>query len=128
MRIETLIASAIVLDLLLGDPRWFPHPVRLIGCLALIVEKITRKIIKYEYVSGIVTVLLVIVTVWVVTCALIMSTASISQTAARALVVLIIYFSIAIKDLYAHSKNVYRALKDEDIESARKLAGMMVGR
>ncbi len=31
MRLETQIAAAYGLDLLCGDPRWFPHPVKFIG-------------------------------------------------------------------------------------------------
>ena len=34
MRLEYQILLAVLLDLLLGDPRWLPHPVRLIGWLA----------------------------------------------------------------------------------------------
>ncbi|MCI5131301.1 MAG: hypothetical protein D3904_07200 [Candidatus Electrothrix sp. EH2] len=35
---------AFALDLLLGDPRRFPHPVRLIGHVALLAESLTRKL------------------------------------------------------------------------------------
>ena len=33
MRLEYQIVIALLLDLALGDPRWLPHPVRLIGRL-----------------------------------------------------------------------------------------------
>ena len=43
MKFQTLLA-AYVLDLLLGDPQWFPHPVRLIGKLIAFLEKKIRRI------------------------------------------------------------------------------------
>lgn len=33
-----------LLDLLLGDPRWLPHPIRAIGALIAALEKVLRKI------------------------------------------------------------------------------------
>ena len=43
MRLEYQILSAVVLDLALGDPRWLPHPVRGIGCLATWLERLVRR-------------------------------------------------------------------------------------
>ncbi|MCG2660479.1 MAG: cobalamin biosynthesis protein, partial [Kiritimatiellae bacterium] len=34
MNLTYQILAAVVLDLLVGDPRWLPHPVRGIGWLA----------------------------------------------------------------------------------------------
>jgi len=39
------------LDLLLGDPRWLPHPIRGIGLLIHALERLLRKN-SYEKVSG----------------------------------------------------------------------------
>jgi adenosylcobinamide-phosphate synthase len=44
---------ALGLDLLVGDPRWFPHPVRLIGRLAQSLETPARKIIRQPRLAGI---------------------------------------------------------------------------
>jgi len=45
MRLEYQILVAVALDLLLGDPRWFPHPVKFIGRFALALEAPFRKVI-----------------------------------------------------------------------------------
>ena len=42
MRLEYQIVLAVLLDLLFGDPRWLPHPVRLIGRLAARCEAVSR--------------------------------------------------------------------------------------
>ncbi len=43
MRLEYQILSAFAIDLILGDPRWLPHPVRGIGRLALWLETLSRQ-------------------------------------------------------------------------------------
>ncbi len=45
---------ALGLDLLVGDPRWFPHPVRLIGRLAQSLETPARRVLKQPWLAGIV--------------------------------------------------------------------------
>ena len=40
------LAPAIALDLILGDPHWLPHPVRLMGISISRLEKIFRRICK----------------------------------------------------------------------------------
>src|SRR5437867_3293688 len=46
-----LIAGA-ALDLLVGDPPWLPHPVRLIGRLAMWGEPRCRAAMRNEYLAG----------------------------------------------------------------------------
>ena len=53
------IPLAFLLDLVIGDPRWFYHPVCFIGWMITTFEKMTRRYIKNEYVAGGVTVALV---------------------------------------------------------------------
>jgi adenosylcobinamide-phosphate synthase len=43
MKLEYQVIAAFGLDLLLGDPRWLPHPVRLIGRFALALESPLRR-------------------------------------------------------------------------------------
>ena len=40
------IVYAVVLDLLIGDPPRFPHPVKLMGSLIAIEEKLIRKVVQ----------------------------------------------------------------------------------
>src|SRR4030066_2420185 len=38
-----ILTLAYILDLIIGDPRWLPHPVRIIGWLIEKMEKLLRK-------------------------------------------------------------------------------------
>jgi adenosylcobinamide-phosphate synthase len=52
-----ILISAIILDLLIGDPRWFPHPVVYVGKLITLLEKALRRLVQNEVLGG--TLLLV---------------------------------------------------------------------
>ena len=45
MGLEYQIMLAVLLDLLVGDPRWFPHPVRFMGRLAMALEGPSRRLV-----------------------------------------------------------------------------------
>ena len=59
MDLGAQILAAVGLDLLIGDPRWIPHPVRLIGALASGLEKPTRRILPARA-AGLLTVAIVV--------------------------------------------------------------------
>ena len=60
MRIENQVGIALLLDLLIGDPRWLPHPVRLIGALAIRLEEPLRRHIRNARLAGVAAALLVV--------------------------------------------------------------------
>ena len=43
--LEYQILIAILLDQLLGDPRWLPHPVRVIGAACVWCERLARAVL-----------------------------------------------------------------------------------
>ena len=55
-----VLPAAILLDLILGDPRWFPHPVVAIGRLIKLLEKMLRNLVPNEKSAGILLLLLFI--------------------------------------------------------------------
>jgi adenosylcobinamide-phosphate synthase len=122
-----ILWAAVLLDALLGDPRWFPHPVRLIGALASRMEQLTRKFPISETNSGRLTVLLVLLITGMVCGAFLMLLAGLSKTIFYAGAVFVLYTTIAARDLVRHARNVYTAL-GKDIDQARKAVAMIVGR
>ena len=54
-----VIVAAYLLDLLLGDPRWFPHPVRGIGSLAGKLEAPLRRAVKDQRLAGVIFAVLI---------------------------------------------------------------------
>ncbi|MFZ2679622.1 cobalamin biosynthesis protein, partial [Clostridium sp.] len=53
-----------ILDLIFGDPYWMPHPVRFIGNLISLLEKVIRRFIsktkRGEYIGGIILTAIVV--------------------------------------------------------------------
>jgi len=128
MRIEYQVVIAFVLDSVLGDPRWFPHPVKYIARAALILEKSTRKIIGNARFAGIMTAIIIIAGTASLASLLLFAAGQIHPLASDILGILIIYTTIAARDLNEHAKRVLRALQSGDLSKARKALGMMVGR
>jgi adenosylcobinamide-phosphate synthase len=128
MRWAYQILTALVLDLLIGDPRWFPHPVRFMGRLAGRLEEPFRRHIGSPRLAGLLTALTVVLAAALVTLGLVRGAAWIHPIAEDAAATLVIYMTIAAKDLAGHSMNVYRALQSGNLPEARQRVSWMVGR
>ena len=128
MNLTCQVLAAVVLDLLVGNPRWRPHPVRCIGWLAQRLERPVRRLIRNEQAAGIVTVLLVVSTTGVSVWGLICLAGLYHPVAADIVSILLIYTTIAAHDLERHSYAVFRALAAGDLEQARRRVGQIVGR
>ena len=120
--------GAILLDLLLGDPRWFPHPVRLIGALATIAENISRRFIRNERVAGLLTLVFLLLMTGLSVTALLRATAWLHPLLGHLTAVFLLYTTLAARDLTEHSTEVYDALRDKDLIQARQRVAMIVGR
>jgi adenosylcobinamide-phosphate synthase len=122
------IALALVLDQLLGDPRWLPHPVRLIGRLQSILENQTRQLIPHARTAGVVTVLLTLGLTGGVTWSLLHGAQLLHPLISDVVAVIFLYTSFAARDLARHATAVYQALQQNDIALARQRVAMIVGR
>lgn len=128
MRLELQILAACGLDLLAGDPRWLPHPVRGIAWLAVRGEKITRAAIPSARAAGVVTALVVYGIAGGAAWGLIRLAGMAHPIAGDVAAIIIIYTTIAARDLAKHSMAVYRPLARGDLPAARKSVSMIVGR
>ena len=123
------ILVAVGLDLLFGDPRWFPHPVRLIGWFCTISEKLTRRLFANEILAGFITVCLVLAITGSITLFLLLFAGSVSSQVEVVAAVILLYFCFAVKDLIRHSEEVFRELSiNNDLKGARKAIARIVGR
>lgn len=128
MRLEYQIAIALLLDLAFGDPRWFPHPVRLIGRLITALEGPARRAIPDARVAGAVTALTVILVAAFTTAVLIGIAGQVHPLLGDAVGIVVLYTTLAARDLARHSFAVYQALERFDLAEARRLVSWMVGR
>ncbi len=122
------IIFAYLLDLILGDPVWFPHPVKGIGWLIKELERPFRKIIKYERIAGVIFALFVIGVTFALSFIIIRQALSINRYLGMVFSIVLIYTSLAVKDLKVESMGVHRALEKNDIPLARKKLSAIVGR
>jgi len=130
----TLIAVIIgfVLDMLLGDPQQWPHPIRWIGREIAFLEKKLREWFlispKGERLAGLLLVILVAVTALAVPFIILRLTYRIHPIIGVAVESWLCYRMLAVRSLRDESMKVYRALKDSTIERARYAVSMIVGR
>lgn len=122
------ILFAYVLDLVFGDPRWFPHPVKGIGWLVNRLENPVRKIFSNQRAAGIIFFVIIVSVIYGLTWHIIEAAKHFNEVLGLILSTIIIYTTLSIKDLRVESMEVYRALKNNDIPLARKKLAMIVGR
>ncbi len=126
---ELQLGAALLLDLLFGDPRWFPHPVRIIGFFCTRCETLFRKLFHSEFWAGVVTVAAVLALTLGCTAFLLLVVASFSPSASILLAIFFLYTSIAARDLVHHSRAVYNSLQNTgSLDPARQAVAQIVGR
>ncbi len=128
MTLEYQIIIAFALDLLIGDPKWFPHPVRIIGRLALWLESPLRRSMANPKTAGTVAVVAVIGSTALATGSILSIAYALNQTIGTVISILLLYTGIAAKDMIDHSSDVRRALDSGDGAEAARRVGMICGR
>ncbi|MGH9905576.1 MAG: adenosylcobinamide-phosphate synthase CbiB [Pyrinomonadaceae bacterium] len=122
---------AYVLDWLIGDPQWFPHPVRWIGRMIGAGERWLRKIAKTprgELVAGAILVLVVVGTFGLGSWRLLAWIKDWNLNAAVIASVFLAATTIATKSLLDEAKAVRQFLQAGNLESARSQLTRIVGR
>ena len=121
-----------ILDLIFGDPYWMPHPVRFIGNLISILEKVIRRFMpktkRGEYIGGIILTVMVVSVSMVIPLVIILMAKSINTYLALTVETFMCYQILATKSLKIESMKVYDELAKNDLPSARKAVSMIVGR
>lgn len=121
---------AFLIDLIIGDPYFLPHPIRFIGFLISQTEKTVRSIAKtplQQKIGGFfVATVPVIITVFIVV--LILEICKINNILYAIINTYLIFSCIATKCLKDEAKKVYNALQNNDIQLARKRISYLVGR
>lgn len=126
------VAAGFLLDLIFGDPVWLYHPVRLIGKLIELFEKLLRSLFPATkagertagvflviFVTGISTAVPAVILYWLY---------RICVPAGFILETFWCYQLLAMKALRVESMRVYSALREGDLPKARYAVSMIVGR
>lgn len=118
------------LDLIIGDPYSFPHPVRYIGKLISCVEKLIRKITSSDKGLKIAGFFLWFITVGVTfgITYFVVNLFRFNKIAFIAVNSILIYTTLATKCLKDEAVKIYKVLKTGDIEKSRIQLSYIVGR
>ena len=126
-----IILSAVALDLAVGDPRWFPHPVRAIGLLIRNGEALFRRFGKHprtEKAAGLALAIVILAAVYVLSRAAIIAAFNLSAFAGFFVSAVMAYTTLAARDLGRHARNVLARLQAVDLPGARTELSLIVGR
>lgn len=130
--------AGFVLDLLIGDPHFIPHPVRLIGSLISFCDKrlncdagyniSEKKLNLIKYKRGMLLAFTVIFATFAMSVIIIVAAYSINLYAGVIAEAVMTWQILATKCLRVESMRVYDALRTDNVEAGRRAVSMIVGR
>lgn len=130
--------AGFVLDLLIGDPHFIPHPVRLIGSLISFLDKRLNCDVKYnsseneanltKYKRGVILAFTVIFATFAVSVIILVAAYSINLYAGVIVEAVMTWQILATKCLRVESMRVYDALSTDGVDAGRRAVSMIVGR
>ena len=124
----TVVIAAILLDLLLGDPRWFPHPVVGIGRLVTFLEPHLRRFIPSESMAGILLLVMTVGITFGLSLAVLLGAYALNHAVGFAVEVVLAWSCLAARSLHRESRLVADALGRGDLDGARRSLSFIVGR
>ena len=125
------LGLAFILDILIGDPYSWPHPVKVIGNTIDVLTKAIRRISTnpvWLRLAGFFMTILVVAGSWIGVKLLILISWMIISGLDTVVGILIAYTCLATRGLYDQTWRVALALKENDLDRARNLLGYVVGR
>jgi adenosylcobinamide-phosphate synthase len=125
------VFAAYLIDLAVGDPRWLPHPVVLIGKAIEKLESLMRCFAKSPFslqLTGVLTAVLITGGSWFLTFLLTSWCFKINYWAGSLLSVWLISTTIAARGLAGAAGEIYSLLREGNLAAARDKVGMIVGR
>lgn len=130
--------AGFVLDLLIGDPHFIPHPVRLIGSLISFCDKrlncdagyniSEKKLNLIKYKRGMLLAFTVIFATFAISVIIIVAAYSINLYAGVIAEAVMTWQILATKCLRVESMRVYDALRTDGVDAGRRAVSMIVGR
>lgn len=116
-----------ILDLIVGDPMNFPHPIRLIGTLIGKLDKALNKR-RARMLDGVLLCIIVVLTTAFATTLVIVVSYKIHVALGIAVEAILTCYILAARSLQVESMKVYHKLKSGTLEEARYAVSMIVGR
>lgn len=128
LELHQQVIIAVVLDLLIGDPSGYPHPVRIIGAIAEKLEAWSRKLFANLTLAGTLTTTLIVAGTYWITIWLLEGLEHLNRDIGILVSILLIYTTLSIRSLFDESRKVIHDLKYGHEAQARMNLAMIVGR
>ncbi len=128
MTILIYIFFAVVVDLIIGDPRRFPHLVCGIGKIANFIEFFCRKKLGSTIFSGLAANLIIVAIVISLYLLIELLLNDYFPFCLHVFYIYVIYSSLSIKSLIEHADEVFLSLSNKDLATARTKVSYIVGR
>ena len=122
------IAVAWLLDLLLGDPQWFPHPVRGIGLAISALERVLRWSRIPLRLAGVLLAATISLGCYLAIALGLAWLARLDVVVSRVVGTIVLYFCFATRCLAFEAKRIERLVRASDLTSARSQLALIVGR
>lgn len=123
-----ILLAAFILDLILGDSKFLPHPVRWMGKAITSLEPYFRNFCIKLTVSGTFFAIFLILCAWLITFILV-KVAQMAHPLLRTCVeITVIYYCISMRSLKQAVMDVHISLKQNNLQDAKKKVSMIVGR
>lgn len=120
------------LDLIIGDPHSWPHPIRLIGIaiekFELFFRYFSSKTKGSEFAAGVIMAICILTISFLVPAIILWAAYKIHLILGLVIETIMCYQILAVKALKTESMKVYTELEKNDVEGAREKVSMIVGR
>ena len=122
---------ACLLDVIVGDPRWLPHPVRFMGSVIAWCDDRIRPLLHRpvgQQAAGVLLALGLPALVYAIGWGAIELAGRLHWVLGRGVDVVLAFTTLAARDLIDHARSVLRALEAGSLEGAREAVSKIVGR
>jgi len=123
-----IVVGAVLLDLVLGDPRALPHPVVGIGRLISLLEGPLRRLIPNLRLAGVALLVTVVGVSYALAASLIYAAYLFAPALGFVVALYLSWVSLAARSLHLESAKVAKALQRGDLPAARLALSYIVGR
>jgi adenosylcobinamide-phosphate synthase len=123
-----ILPAAFALDIMLGDPRYLPHPVRWMGKAIERLEPHFRRFHFNLVFSGVLYAVVLILGTWLLAFLVLAAAHRVHPSLNTLLEIILIYYCISTRSLYVAAMEVENCLSQKKVQAARKKVTMIVGR
>ncbi|WP_373454240.1 adenosylcobinamide-phosphate synthase CbiB [Halanaerobium congolense] len=131
LQLILFLVIALIIDLIISDPDWITHPVVIIGSLITFLEKYLQKekddALAAKLKGGFLVIIVLLVS-YFISNYIIQQSLRLNEYFAYFIEIILLSLMLALKGLIKAGKEVYLALKINNLEQARKKVDLIVGR